>query len=37
MLSQLMRNQYGTEVFSKEQIEQHAEIVNNIIFSQFEP
>lgn len=36
MLSQLMRNQYGTEVFSKEQIEQHAEIVNNIIFSQFE-
>ncbi|MDB2673255.1 TetR/AcrR family transcriptional regulator [Flavobacteriaceae bacterium] len=37
MLSQLMRNQYGTEVFSKEQIEQHAEIVNNIIFSQFDP
>ena len=37
MLSQLMRNQYGTEVFSKEQIEQHAKIVNNIIFSQFEP
>ena len=37
MLSQLMRNQYGTKVFSKEQIEQHAKIVNNIIFSQFEP
>ena len=37
MLSQLMKSQYGTEVFSKEQIEQHAEVVNNIIFSQFEP
>ncbi|MCH1518711.1 MAG: TetR/AcrR family transcriptional regulator [Flavobacteriaceae bacterium] len=37
MLAQLMKSQYGTEVFSKEQIEQHAEVVNNIIFSQFEP
>jgi len=32
----LMENQYGTAVFSEEQIEQHAEVVNNIIFSQFE-
>jgi len=36
MLAQLMENQYGTAVFSEEQIEQHAEVVNNIIFSQFE-
>lgn len=36
MLAQLMKNQYGTEVFKQEQIEQHAEVVNNIIFSQFE-
>ena len=36
MLAHLMKSQYGTEVFSQEQIEQHAEIVNNIIFKQFE-
>ena len=36
MLAHLMKNQYGTEVFSQEQIEQHAEVVNNIIFKQFE-
>ncbi|MEN8845169.1 MAG: TetR/AcrR family transcriptional regulator [Candidatus Arcticimaribacter sp.] len=36
MLAHLMKSQYGTEVFSQEQIEQHAELVNNIIFKQFE-
>ena len=36
MLAQLMKNQYKTDVFTQEQIEQHAEVVNNIIFSQFE-
>ena len=36
MLAHLMKSQYGTEAFSQEQIEQHAEVVNNIIFKQFE-
>ena len=36
MLAHLLKSQYGTEVFSKEQIEQHAEVVNNLIFKQFE-
>lgn len=36
MLAQLMKNQYGTDVFTQEQIEQHAEVVNKIIFQQFE-
>lgn len=36
MLSHLMKNQYGTEVFEKDQIEQHIDIVNKLIFSQFE-
>jgi len=31
-----LKSQYGTEVFSKEQIEQHAEVVNDLIFKQFE-
>lgn len=36
MLAHLLKSQYGTEVFSKEQIEQHAEVVNDLIFKQFE-
>jgi AcrR family transcriptional regulator len=36
MLAHLMKSQYGTEVFSKEQIDQHAELVNQIIYKQFE-
>ena len=36
MLAHLMKSQYDTEVFSEDQIKQHAEIVNNIIFKQFE-
>lgn len=36
MLAQLMKDQYNTEVFSKQEIEQHVEVVNKIIFKQFE-
>ena len=35
MLSHLMKSQYGTAVFEKDQIEQHVEVVNKLLFQQF--
>ncbi len=35
-LEQLLKSQYGSDVFDQEQIKHHAEVVNRIIFDQFE-
>ena len=36
MLAHLMKSQYEVDVFSKKEIEQHIDVVNNLIFKQFE-
>lgn len=36
MLAHHLKMQYGTDVFSQQQIEQHADVVNDLIFSQYE-